>query len=96
MVGPPAELRPGSRRFCLQAWLAEVEGRLPARSDQARRQSGVYDAQNPATVNSCAQDRERYSICIAPAARLGASWLHVHFPTLESGKECKERDQRAP
>ncbi|XP_043422388.1 formin-binding protein 1 isoform X21 [Prionailurus bengalensis] len=41
-----------------EAWLAEVEGRLPARGDQARRQSGMYEAQNPTTVNNCAQDRE--------------------------------------
>ncbi|XP_008577100.1 PREDICTED: formin-binding protein 1 isoform X10 [Galeopterus variegatus] len=41
-----------------EAWLAEVEGRLPARSEQARRQSGMYDSQNPPTVNNCAQDRE--------------------------------------
>uniref|UniRef100_U3JFE7 Formin binding protein 1 n=1 Tax=Ficedula albicollis TaxID=59894 RepID=U3JFE7_FICAL len=37
-----------------EGWLAEVEGRLP----QPRRQSGVYEAQNPSGVNSCAQDRE--------------------------------------
>ncbi|XP_059721304.1 formin-binding protein 1 isoform X15 [Haemorhous mexicanus] len=41
-----------------EGWLAEVEGRLPARSEQSRRQSGVYEAQNPSGVNSCAQDRE--------------------------------------
>ncbi|NXQ64324.1 FNBP1 protein, partial [Anthoscopus minutus] len=41
-----------------EGWLAEVEGRLPARSEQPRRQSGVYEAQNPAGVSSCAQDRE--------------------------------------
>ncbi|XP_018773265.1 formin-binding protein 1 isoform X13 [Serinus canaria] len=41
-----------------EGWLAEVEGRLPARSEQHRRQSGVYEAQNPSGVNSCAQDRE--------------------------------------
>ncbi|XP_039576231.1 formin-binding protein 1 isoform X23 [Passer montanus] len=41
-----------------EGWLAEVEGRLPARSEQPRRQSGVYEAQNPSGVNSCAQDRE--------------------------------------
>lgn len=46
-----------------QGWLAEVEGRLPARTEQSRRQSGVYEAQNASGVNSCAQDRERYSIC---------------------------------
>lgn len=49
--------------FPLQGWLAEVEGRLPARTEQARRQSGLYEAQNTSAVNSCAQDRERYSIC---------------------------------
>ncbi|NXO70487.1 FNBP1 protein, partial [Phainopepla nitens] len=41
-----------------EGWLAEVEGRLPARTEQLRRQSGVYEAQNAAGVNSCAQDRE--------------------------------------
>ncbi|XP_026716158.1 formin-binding protein 1 isoform X15 [Athene cunicularia] len=41
-----------------EGWLAEVEGRLPLRTDQARRQSGLYEAQNTAAVNSCAQDRE--------------------------------------
>ncbi|XP_027505580.1 formin-binding protein 1 isoform X20 [Corapipo altera] len=41
-----------------EGWLAEVEGRLPARNEQARRQSGMYEPQNPSAVNSCAQDRE--------------------------------------
>ncbi|XP_063266003.1 formin-binding protein 1 isoform X8 [Prinia subflava] len=41
-----------------EGWLAEVEGRLPARLEQPRRQSGVYEAQNASGVNSCAQDRE--------------------------------------
>ncbi|NXO86588.1 FNBP1 protein, partial [Sitta europaea] len=41
-----------------EGWLAEVEGRLPARPEQPRRQSGLYEAQNPSGVNSCAQDRE--------------------------------------
>ncbi|KAM6047264.1 formin-binding protein 1 isoform 8-T8 [Theristicus caerulescens] len=41
-----------------EGWLAEVEGRLPMRSEQARRQSGLYEAQNTSAVNSCAQDRE--------------------------------------
>ncbi|XP_048839925.1 formin-binding protein 1a isoform X11 [Brienomyrus brachyistius] len=41
------------------AWLAEVEGRLPLRNDQSKRQSGLYDTQNNAPVNNnCAQDRE--------------------------------------
>ncbi|XP_053138453.1 formin-binding protein 1 isoform X14 [Hemicordylus capensis] len=39
-------------------WLAEVEGRLPVRTEPARRQSGLYEPQNTLTVNNCAQDRE--------------------------------------
>ncbi|XP_006834934.1 PREDICTED: formin-binding protein 1 isoform X3 [Chrysochloris asiatica] len=50
------KLRLEAQKF--EAWLAEVEGRLPVRSEQARRQSGMYDAQNPPSVNNCAQDRE--------------------------------------
>ncbi|NXG13327.1 FNBP1 protein, partial [Grallaria varia] len=41
-----------------EGWLAEVEGRLPARNEQPRRQSGLYEPQHPSAVNSCAQDRE--------------------------------------
>ncbi|XP_030362948.1 formin-binding protein 1 isoform X14 [Strigops habroptila] len=40
-----------------EGWLAEVEGRLSMRTE-ARRQSGLYEAQNTSAVNSCAQDRE--------------------------------------
>ncbi|NXH52164.1 FNBP1 protein, partial [Rhabdornis inornatus] len=50
------KLRLEAQKF--EGWLAEVEGRLPARTEQPRRQSGVYEAQNPSGVNSCAQDRE--------------------------------------
>ncbi|XP_033714732.1 formin-binding protein 1 isoform X9 [Tursiops truncatus] len=50
------KLRLEAQKF--EAWLAEVEGRLPARSEQARRHSGMYDVQNPPAVNNCAQDRE--------------------------------------
>ncbi|XP_043325777.1 formin-binding protein 1 isoform X19 [Cervus elaphus] len=50
------KLRLEAQKF--EAWLAEVEGRLPARSDQARRQSGMYETQNAPSVNNCAQDRE--------------------------------------
>uniref|UniRef100_A0A8C9RQJ9 Formin binding protein 1 n=1 Tax=Scleropages formosus TaxID=113540 RepID=A0A8C9RQJ9_SCLFO len=40
-------------------WLAEVEGRMPVRSDSSKRQSGMFEAQNNAPVNNnCAQDRE--------------------------------------
>ncbi|XP_054030229.1 formin-binding protein 1 [Dryobates pubescens] len=41
-----------------EGWLAEVEGRLPARSEPGRRQSSLYEAQHTAAINSCAQDRE--------------------------------------
>uniref|UniRef100_A0A4X2KX66 Formin binding protein 1 n=1 Tax=Vombatus ursinus TaxID=29139 RepID=A0A4X2KX66_VOMUR len=41
-----------------EAWLTEVEGRLPVRGEQARRQSGMYEAQTTLSVNNCAQDRE--------------------------------------
>ncbi|XP_054986508.1 formin-binding protein 1 isoform X6 [Sorex araneus] len=51
------KLRLESQKF--EAWLAEVEGRLPARSEQARRQSGMYEPQPPPPpVTNCAQDRE--------------------------------------
>ncbi|XP_027798661.2 formin-binding protein 1 isoform X4 [Marmota flaviventris] len=50
------KLRLEAQKF--EAWLAEVEGRLPARGEQARRQSGMYDGQGTPTANSCAQDRE--------------------------------------
>ncbi|XP_030063697.1 formin-binding protein 1 isoform X2 [Microcaecilia unicolor] len=41
-----------------QGWLAEVEGRLPARNEALRRQSGAYESQNTSAVSNCAQDRE--------------------------------------
>ncbi|MEE6505522.1 hypothetical protein FKM82_005548 [Ascaphus truei] len=50
------KLRLEAQKF--EGWLSEVEGRLPVRNESARRQSGLYDAQNTATVNNCAQDRE--------------------------------------
>ncbi|XP_069914164.1 formin-binding protein 1 isoform X13 [Oryctolagus cuniculus] len=45
------KLRLEAQKF--EAWLAEVEGRLPA-----RRQSGLYDSQTAPAVNNCVQDRE--------------------------------------
>ncbi|XP_053773700.1 formin-binding protein 1 isoform X2 [Desmodus rotundus] len=50
------KLRLEAQKF--EAWLAEVEGRLPPRGEQARRQSGLYDAQSAPAVNNCAQARE--------------------------------------
>ncbi|MEE6505525.1 hypothetical protein FKM82_005548 [Ascaphus truei] len=62
------KLRLEAQKF--EGWLSEVEGRLPVRNESARRQSGLYDAQNTATVNNCAQDRERYSIVYVRGASL--------------------------
>ncbi|XP_048200833.1 formin-binding protein 1 isoform X7 [Perognathus longimembris pacificus] len=50
------KLRFEAQKF--EAWLAEVEGRLQARSEQVRRQSGMYDGQPPPAGHTCAQDRE--------------------------------------
>ncbi|XP_039856833.1 formin-binding protein 1 homolog isoform X8 [Simochromis diagramma] len=42
-----------------EGWLAEVEERMPSKSD-SHRKSGLYETQNSTTVsNNCAQDRER-------------------------------------
>ncbi|XP_063100313.1 formin-binding protein 1 isoform X25 [Cavia porcellus] len=49
-------LRLEAQKF--EAWLAEVEGRLPGRGDQVRRQSGMFESQQPPAVHNCAQDRE--------------------------------------
>ncbi|XP_072421805.1 formin-binding protein 1 isoform X11 [Chiloscyllium punctatum] len=49
------KLRQESQKF--EAWLAEVEGRLPVRTDQPRRPSEMHELQSTA-VNNCAQDRE--------------------------------------
>ncbi|XP_013362122.1 PREDICTED: formin-binding protein 1 isoform X2 [Chinchilla lanigera] len=49
-------LRLEAQKF--EAWLAEVEGRLPGRGDPGRRQSGMYEGQQPPAGHNCAQDRE--------------------------------------
>ncbi|XP_048469465.1 formin-binding protein 1 isoform X5 [Rhincodon typus] len=49
------KLRQESQKF--EAWLAEVEGRLPVRTDQPKRSSEMHELQST-TVNNCAQDRE--------------------------------------
>ncbi|XP_053505667.1 formin-binding protein 1 isoform X8 [Ictalurus furcatus] len=43
-----------------EGWLAEVEGRMPVRSESTQRRSVVYETQNSTTTanNNCAQDRE--------------------------------------
>uniref|UniRef100_A0A8C2D7K6 Formin binding protein 1 n=1 Tax=Cyprinus carpio TaxID=7962 RepID=A0A8C2D7K6_CYPCA len=47
-----------------EGWLAEVEGRMPVKSDPPKRTSVLYETQNstPPTNNNCAQDRERYTL----------------------------------
>ncbi|XP_062815002.1 formin-binding protein 1 isoform X12 [Anolis carolinensis] len=49
-------LRQEAQKF--EGWLAEVEGRLPVKTEPGRRQSGVCETPNTLTVNHCAQDRE--------------------------------------
>lgn len=50
-----------------QGWLAEVEERMPSKSD-SHRKSVLYESQNSTSANTitvsnnCAQDRERYGI----------------------------------
>ncbi|EPY83325.1 formin-binding protein 1-like protein [Camelus ferus] len=71
-MGDPASLD----HKLAEAWLAEVEGRLPARGEQSRRQSGLYDTQSAPAVNNCAQDRERYSgWWRSPRGGLRCPWL---------------------
>nr|XP_055035271.1 formin-binding protein 1 homolog isoform X21 [Misgurnus anguillicaudatus] len=43
-----------------EGWLAEVEGRMPVKSDPPKRTSVLFETQNstPPTNNNCAQDRE--------------------------------------
>ncbi|XP_078406171.1 formin-binding protein 1 isoform X6 [Cetorhinus maximus] len=49
------KLRQESQKF--EAWLAEVEGRLPTKIDHPRRPSEMHELQST-SVNNCAQDRE--------------------------------------
>uniref|UniRef100_A0A8C7LHA4 Formin binding protein 1b n=1 Tax=Oncorhynchus mykiss TaxID=8022 RepID=A0A8C7LHA4_ONCMY len=67
-MGDPASVDPRLVEMAMnieklqsEGWLAEVEGRLPSRSDPPRRQSGLYESQNSNSTmvdNNCAQDRE--------------------------------------
>ncbi|KAL4617438.1 formin-binding protein 1-like isoform X4 [Arapaima gigas] len=42
-----------------EGWLAEVEGRLPVKTEPPQRQSALYETQNSTpSTNNCAQDRE--------------------------------------
>lgn len=55
-----------SQMLIFQGWLAEVEERMPSKSD-THRKSGLYETQNSTITattvsNNCAQDRERYGI----------------------------------
>ncbi|KAJ8285632.1 hypothetical protein GJAV_G00029090 [Gymnothorax javanicus] len=66
-MGDPSSVEPRLAEICenidrlrleaqkFEGWLAEAEGRLPAKSDPPRRQSGQYETQNS---SGCAQDRE--------------------------------------
>lgn len=62
-----------------QGWLAEVEERMPSKSDTHRR-SGLYETQNNMTVaNNCAQDRERYGILWKTSKRQTQELWHTLF-----------------
>ncbi|KTF81662.1 hypothetical protein cypCar_00027264 [Cyprinus carpio] len=62
-----------------EGWLAEVEGRMPVKSDPPKRTSVLYETQNstPPTNNNCAQDRES----------------KVQPETAESGDEFDDADE---
>ncbi|KAI1900603.1 hypothetical protein AGOR_G00051620 [Albula goreensis] len=66
-MGDPSSVEPRLAEICdnierlrleaqkFEGWLAEVEGRMPVKSDPPRRQSELCETQNS---SSCAQDRE--------------------------------------
>ncbi|XP_042634571.1 formin-binding protein 1-like [Cyprinus carpio] len=65
-----------------EGWLAEVEGRMPVKSDPPKRTSVLYETQNstPPTNNNCAQDRESPDSKVQPE-------------TAESGDEFDDADE---
>uniref|UniRef100_A0A8C2D2F5 Formin binding protein 1b n=1 Tax=Cyprinus carpio TaxID=7962 RepID=A0A8C2D2F5_CYPCA len=69
-----------------EGWLAEVEGRMPVKSDPPRRTSVLYETQNstPPTTNNnnCAQDRESSEV-----------QSKVQPETAESGDEFDDADE---
>ncbi|XP_058613581.1 formin-binding protein 1 isoform X10 [Onychostoma macrolepis] len=79
-----------------EGWLAEVEGRMPVKSDPPRRTSTLYETQNstPPTTNNnnCAQDRESPdgSYTEEPSSEVQSK---VQPETAESGDEFDDPDE---
>ncbi|XP_052443554.1 formin-binding protein 1 isoform X12 [Carassius gibelio] len=79
-----------------EGWLAEVEGRLPVKSEPPRRTSVLYETQNstPPTTNNnnCAQDRESPdgSYTEEPSSEVQSK---VQPETAESGDEFDDADE---
>ncbi|XP_059398358.1 formin-binding protein 1-like isoform X7 [Carassius carassius] len=78
-----------------EGWLAEVEGRMPVKSDPPKRMSVLYETQNsmPPTNNNCAQDRESSpdgSYTEEPSSEVQSK---VQPETAESGDEFDDADE---
>ncbi|XP_059398359.1 formin-binding protein 1-like isoform X8 [Carassius carassius] len=77
-----------------EGWLAEVEGRMPVKSDPPKRMSVLYETQNsmPPTNNNCAQDRESPdgSYTEEPSSEVQSK---VQPETAESGDEFDDADE---
>ncbi|XP_052392777.1 formin-binding protein 1 isoform X11 [Carassius gibelio] len=78
-----------------EGWLAEVEGRMPVKSDPPKRTSVLYETQNstPPTNNNCAQDRESSpdgSYTEEPSSEVQSK---VQPETVESGDEFDDADE---
>ncbi|XP_073681338.1 formin-binding protein 1 isoform X7 [Garra rufa] len=79
-----------------EGWLAEVEGRLPVKSDPPRRTSALYETQNsapPTNNNNCAQDRESSpdgSYTEEPSSEVQTK---TQPETAESGDEFDDADE---
>lgn len=80
-----------------EGWLAEVEGRMPVKSDPPRRTSVLYETQNstpPTTTNNnnCAQDRESPdgSYTEEPSSEVQSK---VQPETAESGDEFDDAEE---
>uniref|UniRef100_A0A8C1NWA8 Formin binding protein 1b n=1 Tax=Cyprinus carpio TaxID=7962 RepID=A0A8C1NWA8_CYPCA len=77
-----------------EGWLAEVEGRMPVKSDSQKRTSVLYETQNstPPTNNNCAQDRESPdgSYTEEPSSEVQSK---VQPETAESGDEFDDADE---
>ncbi|XP_073681332.1 formin-binding protein 1 isoform X1 [Garra rufa] len=78
-----------------EGWLAEVEGRLPVKSDPPRRTSALYETQNsapPTNNNNCAQDRESPdgSYTEEPSSEVQTK---TQPETAESGDEFDDADE---